>query len=124
MKWNGDEVLKSIESKIPAFLHGAGKIGVNQAGELAHKVSGTLANSITYQLKTGGSEFTSSHGPGSPPASAKIGRPEAENIVRVGSALIYANPQERHNGFMSATLDEIQRSGQLQELAKKVFGNG
>lgn len=127
MKWNGDDVLKSIEIKIPAFLHGAGKIAVNQAGELAHKVSGTLANSITYQLKTGGSEFQSKYtkkGDGTPPASAKIGRPEADNVVYVGSALIYANRQEGLNGYLKGTLDELERPQALQKLAKEVFGNG
>jgi hypothetical protein len=102
------------------FLHAAGQHATNQAAEMAHKKFGTLKNSITYQTQEGGSEFSTQYGPGVPPEDAKVSKPSGD-VVRVGSALVYANPQERHNAFMTKALDRITSDGSLEKIAEEVF---
>ena len=117
MTWDDKDIKAKMEANKYKFLLAAGVLAKNQAVQNAHVVSGTLKNSITYQLKNEGSEFGT--GGGTPPSDAKVEPPRDENLVRVGSALIYANAQERHNGFMSKTFDQIQ--SRLEELAARVM---
>lgn len=120
VNWYGQKVDSLLDIKRLKFLRAAGNLGVNQAGEMAHKITGTLANSITYKLFSGGgSAFKTRWGKGVPPQSAKVSQPKMDR-VRIGSALVYAIPQERHNGWLSKARDAIQR-GTLELLAKRIF---
>ncbi|HUT63702.1 MAG TPA: hypothetical protein VMZ04_07075 [Anaerolineae bacterium] len=118
--WHGEKVSKEMERNVPKFLHGAGNILINQMGENAHKITGTLANSMNYKLSSGeGSGFSSNHGEGSPPTSAKVSNPGNDNSVRAGSALVYAGPQEGHNQWATKSMDHTRRP--IIELFKRVF---
>lgn len=117
-----DKKFKNFEGARLAFLHGAGQIMVNQMAEFAHVDTGTLKNSVTYQLQDGtGSEF-GTEGDGVPPDDAKVSRPDREDDVRSGSALNYAGAQEKHNGWASKGFDTVIGSGSLEKLADKIFG--
>ncbi len=119
--WSDRMVKEMVGRAKRKFLHAAGQHATNQAAELAHVKSGTLKNSITYQTIEGGSEFSTQYGPGVPPADAKIDKPADGDSVRVGSALVYANAQERNNAFMTKALDRIQGDGSLEKIAEEVF---
>lgn len=117
--WDDKEIRKKSEEIKLKFLHGAGHIGVNQASEYAHKVTGTLRNSIMYALKDKDSGFQSIHGE-SPPDDAKLSRPKSSELVRIGSAVIYANRQERLNGWATKAFNRVTHDGTLDSLIKKV----
>ncbi len=119
--WSDRMVKEMVGRAKKKFLHAAGQHATNQAAELAHIKSGTLKNSITYQTQDGGSEFSTQYGPGVPPAEAKVSSPTGGDRVRVGSALVYANAQERQNAFMTKTMDRITSDGSLEKIAEEVF---
>jgi len=131
MKWD-DGIAQAVINKTPAFLHGAGQIMVNQIAEEAPILTGALKNSFTYATKEFQSEFGNASGAklekgqsSIPPADAKISKPNEDNIVKVGSALVYAHKREREGkgaGYASRAFDIVVSSGQLVQLAKKVFG--
>lgn len=120
--WHEDDVKLFIHKKHDAFLHAAGNLVVNQMASAAHKITGTLANSMMYTMKSGAkSKFLTDNGSGVPPAEAVLGPADSGDVVKCGSALVYAGAQERHNGWATRTLDEIESSGVLETLAAKVF---
>ncbi|UCF13190.1 MAG: hypothetical protein JSW06_02755 [Thermoplasmatales archaeon] len=112
---------RPFENQLKTYLHAMGHLMVNQMGEMAHKDTGTLANSMTYKLDSGaGSQFSTKWGAGRPPSGSEVSKPGGKNSVRAGSALVYAGPQERHNAWASKSLD-LLRMGSFETLAKRVF---
>ena len=86
-KWMGDRFIKDYERKEIRYLHALGHVMTDQMAEFAHKVTGTLRNSMTYKLSNGqGSDFSTDHGEGRPPQSAKVSSPSGKKKVRAGSA--------------------------------------
>jgi len=117
-----DGLLTDFEKKQNAYLHGAGQLIQNQMVEFAHIDTGTLKNSITYKLQDStGSEFGSVKG-ATPPAEAKINPADRKDHVRVGSALTYAQSQEKANGWATRGFDTVIATGNLEKLAEKIFG--
>lgn len=116
--WHGDEFLRKLKLKETAGLHALGHLMVNQMAAMAHVISGTLKNSMNYVIDDGyQSGFSNVHGEGRPPESAKVSKPPTEKTVRAGSSLVYARPQERHNGWASKSYDLIVKYG-LPRLKK------
>lgn len=130
IKWESstvDALKVAMEGKVEQFLRAAGEHSRNQMGELAHKISGTLANSCTYKLYDGsGCEFNTIFGPGVPPSYAMVNRPLKQGWVRTGTNLVYAGVRERDSSdaFVSRTYDKLATDGQLMKLAEKVFKLG
>jgi len=123
MVWNDEKARRGMEQKKKQFLHAAGMACINQMAAEAHIDTGLLKNSMHYETRTGEwSGFQTLHGPKTPPADARVGKPADEDYVRCGSALVYAGPQERHNGWCSRALDRLHAGGVLTALAKRVFG--
>lgn len=121
--WHDDVVKRNMAQKKKQFLHAAGMACINQMASEAHIDTGLLKNSMHYELGTGEwSGFRMQDGPKIPPAAARVGKPRDEDYVRCGSALVYAGPQERHNGWCSRALDALHRSGALAIIAKRIFG--
>ena len=118
--WKGKKTLEAQDKKVKVFLQAAGNLIVNQMVENSHVITGTLRNSMNYRLhERYGSMLSTKHGDGAPPKSAKVSNASKTESVRAGSALVYAGPQERHNGWASKTFDEIRR--QVELLAARVF---
>jgi hypothetical protein len=124
MIWNGDYFKLLMKQRVNPFLHAAGQAMINQMADSSHKVTGTLANSMTYSVGGFVSKFSTDNGAGTPPETAKLTPPTEDDIVKCGSGLVYAGPQERHNGWGSRAFDSMLSSGNLNRIAKKVFGYG
>lgn len=124
MIWNGDYFKLLMKQRVNPFLHASGHAMINQMADSAHKVTGTLANSMTYSIGGFVSKFSTDSGAGVPPEDAKLTPPAEDDIVKCGSGLVYAGAQERHNGWGSRAFDAIVSSGTLEKIAKKVFGYG
>ena len=121
-----DTALKqAIKKRRDAFCHAVGHAVVNQMADMAHKVTGTLANSMNYKLYNNEqSNFTRSYGEGQPPEEARVNKPDDKYYVRAGSALVYAGAQEKHNGWASRSFDTFISSGGLDTLAKRTLKLG
>jgi len=117
-----DELRENYEKANRVYLIAAGEAIQNQMVDFAHVDTGTLKNSITYRLKDGTrSEFGTIKG-STPPEEARISPPDKADQVRVGSALTYAQAQEKANGWASKGFDTVIAAGDLQNLAKELFG--
>lgn len=120
MIWSGDIIADVIRKKSNTFLHEVGSHVQNQMALLAHFQEGVLKNSINYKVYDGyWSGFESQYGP-PPPSDADVSIPQ-KGFVRIGSNLVYAGPQEKHNGFASKTIDTIKADGSIMEIAKRIF---
>jgi len=118
--WRGEKTIQKVKGRVDTYLHAAGNLIVNQMVNNSHVITGTLRNSMNYKLQSGeGKGFSTTHGEGTPPSSAKVSSASRPEMVRAGSALVYAGPQERHNGWASKTYDQIRTP--LKRLAARVF---
>lgn len=123
MKWYSEKAEELLMSKANTCLEAVGHLMQNEMASKAHKVSGTLANSMNYKIKGGKkSGFLSKHGNGIPPTSAEVSVPGTDLTVRAGSNLIYAGPQEKHNGWASGAIDDLRSHGKFPEVLKAALG--
>lgn len=123
MKWYGEKAEELLMSKANTCLEAVGHLMQNEMASKAHKITGTLANSMNYKIKGGKkSGFTSTHGFGVPPTSAEVSIPGTDLTVRAGSNLVYAGPQEKHNGWASGAIDALRRSGNFIKVIKAALG--
>lgn len=120
MKWYGDIILKAVEKRKDAFLHAAGQHAQNQMVQFAHIIEGVLKNSINYKIYNGDWSGFGSITAITPPDDAKMETPK-KDYVRIGSNLIYAGAQEKHNGWGSRSIDTIEADGTLQQIADRAF---
>jgi hypothetical protein len=100
IKWDDTAIKAAMEGKVNQFLQAAGQHAVNQMQAYAHVKTGALRNSINYKLNPG------------------------KDTVDVGTNIIYAGPQEKHNAFASKTYDKLATDGQLLNIAERVFKIG
>ena len=125
-KWDGDKVEAMFRKKVITYLHACGNVVQNQMVMFCHVDTGLLINSVNYVLYNNESgKFGSSPGTKGkmkiPDESDKVSKPEKLNSVRVGSGLVYAGPQEKHNNWASKGFDEVTANAGFEKLAAKIF---
>jgi hypothetical protein len=102
---------RKVSNMKDCILEGCGQVLQNQMVENAHKIEGTLKNSINYKIGSGKwSGFSTQYGEGRPPETAQVTEPNRDT-VRVGSALVYAGPQEKNNAWGSRAFDFTVSAG-------------
>lgn len=122
MRWDASKVEALMQKSANTCLEAVGHLMQNEMASQAHKDTGTLANSMNYKIKGGKkSGFDSRWGFGVPPTGAEVSSPGSDLTVRSGSNLVYAGPQEKHNGWASHAIDALRRSGNFARVIKKAL---
>lgn len=124
VKWFDSMINKKVEKAKDAYSIGVGMILSNQMSEKAHVQTGLLRNSIIYkyngQKKPFGTERGTHDGRNAPTIDEEISDP-GQNILRVGSAVVYAGVMEKNHGWARGAIDEVKRSKSLEKLGKEIF---
>lgn len=121
MIWLGDKLTEIVRKRGDTFRHAVGQHAQNQMVLFAHIKEGVLKNSINYRTSDGyWSGFGKQYGGETPPNDADVSQPKTD-YVRVGSALVYAGWNEKHNGFASKTIDQLKADGSILKIGKEVY---
>jgi hypothetical protein len=129
MKWNAGTFIAQTHEKIQESLEAVGHLMINEMASQAHKVSGTLANSMNYKIKNNAntkksgfsSKYSTGVGDSIPPTSAEVSLPDTNLTVRAGSNLVYAGPQEKLNNWATNSMDALRKRKKIQEVLSEAM---
>lgn len=124
VKWFEHKIDKKVNKAKSAYSMAIGQALVNQMSDMAHVRTGLLRNSITYIFHNFKSPFGKDKGPKKgrtiPEEEERVSQPPS-GVMRVGSAVVYANAMEKNHGWASKGIDEFKRSQAAVSIGKAIF---
>lgn len=116
------EIPDLFNTAINRTLETGGLIIVDETASRTHVITGTLKNSWQYRTKNAWSGYGDSvQSPeGTPLTTAQqINAPTQENVVNVGSGLVYAAPYEKRFGVLATSSDISIKN--IRNAATRIF---